>query len=90
MKKKANKKDLQDIVARLIGNVAMLEQKISTYNTLFSMYVKYKDESDGFQVFLKKELADANAKIGRDESDYWDLETEDEVEDFVNLTLSHH
>ena len=64
MKKKANKKDLQDIVARLIGNVAMLEQKISTYNTLFSMYVKYKDESDGFQVFLKKELEDANAKIG--------------------------
>ena len=64
MKKKANKKDLQDIVARLSGNVAMLEQKIATYNTLFSMYVKYKDESDGFQEFLKKELEDANAKIG--------------------------
>ena len=67
MKKKANKKDLQDIVARLIGNVAMLEQKIATYNTLFSMYVKYKDDSDGFQVFLKKELEDANAKIGETE-----------------------
>tara|TARA_R110002074_G_scaffold43455_1_gene113330 strand:- start:342 stop:557 length:216 start_codon:yes stop_codon:yes gene_type:complete len=64
MKKKANKKDIQDIVARLIGNVAMLEQKISTYNTLFSMYVKYKDESDGFQAFLKKELEDVDAKIG--------------------------
>ena len=64
MKKKANKKDIQDIVARLIGNVAMLEQKIASYNTLFSMYVKYKDESDGFQAFLKKELEDANAKIG--------------------------
>ena len=65
MKKKANKKDLQDIVARLIGNVAMLEQKIASYNTLFSMYVKYKDDSDGFQVFLKKELEDVNAKIGQ-------------------------
>jgi len=64
MKKKANKKDIQDIVARLIGNVAMLEQKVNSYNALFSMYVKYKDESDGFQAFLKKELEDANAKIG--------------------------
>ena len=49
MKRKANKKELQDVVARLIGNVAMLEQKIASYNNLFSMYVKYKDDSDGFQ-----------------------------------------
>ena len=58
MKKKANKKDIQDIIARLVGNVAMLEQKVASYNTLFSMYVKYKDESDEFQAFLKKELGD--------------------------------
>ena len=58
MKKKTSKKELQDIVARLIANVAMLEQKVASYNTLFSMYVKYKDESDEFQAFLKKELGD--------------------------------
>ena len=65
MKRKANKKDIQDIVARLIGNVAMLEQKIASYNTLFSMYVKYKDDSDGFQVYLKEELEKANAETGQ-------------------------
>jgi len=65
MKKKTTKKELQDIVARLIANTAMLEQRIASYNTLFSMYVKYKDESDGFQVFLKKELEDVNAEIGQ-------------------------
>ena len=65
MKKKANKKELQDIVARLIGSVAMLEQKIASYNTLFSMYVKYKDDSDGFQVYLKEELEKADAEIGQ-------------------------
>ena len=59
MKKKANKKDLNDIIARLIGNVAMLEQKVAVYNNLFSMYVKYKDESDEFQAFLKEELDDS-------------------------------
>ena len=58
MKKKTTKKELQDIVARLIANVAMLEQKVASYNTLFSMYVKFKDESDEFQAFLKKELGD--------------------------------
>ena len=65
MKKKANKKELQDIVARLIGSVAMLEQKIASYNTLFSMYVKYKDDSDGFQAYLKEELEKANAETGQ-------------------------
>ena len=65
MKKKANKKELQDIVARLIGSVAMLEQKIASYNTLFSMYVKYKDDSEGFQIYLKEELEKADAKIGQ-------------------------
>jgi len=65
MKKKVNKKDLQDIVARLIGSVAMLEQKIASYNTLFSMYVKYKDDSDGFQAYLKEELEKANAETGQ-------------------------
>jgi hypothetical protein len=65
MKKKANKKDIQDIVARLIGSVAMLEQKIASYNTLFSMYVKYKDDSDGFQAYLKEELEKANAETGQ-------------------------
>tara|TARA_R110002012_G_scaffold228449_1_gene400808 strand:- start:1239 stop:1460 length:222 start_codon:yes stop_codon:yes gene_type:complete len=65
MKKKANKKELQDIVARLIGNVAMLEQRVASYNTLFSMYVKYKDDSDGFQVYLKEELEKKDAEIGQ-------------------------
>ena len=65
MKKKANKKELQDIVARLIGSVAMLEQKIGSYNTLFGMYVKYKDDSDGFQAYLKEELEKANAETGQ-------------------------
>ena len=65
MKKKASKKDLQDIVSRLIGSVAMLEQQVASYNTLFSMYVKYKDDSDGFQVYLKEELEKANAETGQ-------------------------
>ena len=65
MKRKANKKDLQDIVARLIGSVAMLEQKIASYNTLFSMYVKYRGDGEDFQIYLKEELEKADAKIGQ-------------------------
>ena len=65
MKKKTTKKELQDIVARLIATTAMLEQKISSYNTLFSMYVKYKDDSEGFQAYLKEELEKADAEIGQ-------------------------
>ena len=43
----------------------MLEQRVASYNTLFSMYVKYKDDSDGFQVYLKEELEKADAEIGQ-------------------------
>jgi len=54
--KKKSRKELEAIVSRLIANTALLEQKISSYNTLFGMYVKYKDDSADFQAFLKKEL----------------------------------
>ena len=54
--KKKSRKELEAIVSRLIANTALLEQKISSYNTLFAMYVKYKDDSADFQAFLKKEL----------------------------------
>jgi len=54
--KKKSRKELEAIVSRLIANTALLEQKISSYNTLFGMYVRYKGESDDFQAFLKKEL----------------------------------
>ena len=54
--KKKSRKELEAIVSRLIANTALLEQKIASYNTLFAMYVKYKDESADFQAFLKKEL----------------------------------
>ena len=60
--KRKSKKELEIIVSRLIANNAMLEQKIASYNTLFSMYVKYKDDSDGFQAYLKEELEKANAE----------------------------
>ena len=54
--KKKSRKELEAIISRLIANTALLEQKIASYNTLFAMYVKYKDESADFQAFLKKEL----------------------------------
>ena len=63
--KRKSKKELEIIVARLIANNAMLEQKIASYNTLFSMYVKYKDDSEGFQAYLKEELEQANAETGQ-------------------------
>ena len=63
--KRKSKKELEIIVSRLIANTAMLEQKIASYNTLFGMYVKYKDDSEGFQAYLKEELEQANAETGQ-------------------------
>ena len=65
MKKKTTKKELQDVMVMLISENTKLQQRVASYNTLFSMYVKYKGDSDGFQEFLKKELEDVDAKIGQ-------------------------
>ena len=48
--KRKSRKDLEIIVAAL-------EAKVNSFNALFSLYVKYRDESDDFQAFLKKELS---------------------------------
>ena len=56
MKKKTTKKELEAIVARLIANTAMLEQKITSHNTLFGMYVNFKGDSEDFQTYLKEKL----------------------------------
>ena len=54
--KRKSKKELELIVSRLIANVAMLEQKITSYNALFGMYVGFKGEDKEFQAYLKEKL----------------------------------
>ena len=63
MPKKKTKKDLSIVISRLIAANTILEQKINSYNTLFSMYVKYKGEGVEFQKYLKEELEGIDAKI---------------------------
>jgi hypothetical protein len=47
--KKKSRKELEIIVA-------MLEQRVASYNTLFGMYVNYKGDSKDFQSYLKEKL----------------------------------
>ena len=65
MRKKKTKKELEIVVNDLCSKLISLEGRLASYNALFSMYVKYKDDSDGFQVYLKEELEKANAETGQ-------------------------
>ena len=47
--KRKSRKELEIIVA-------MLEQRVASYNTLFGMYVNYKGDSEDFQSYLKEKL----------------------------------
>ena len=47
--KRKSRKELEIIVA-------MLEQRVASYNTLFGMYVNYKGDSKDFQLYLKEKL----------------------------------
>ena len=38
----------------------------------------------------KSWFIDIELEIGEEEAEYWDLETKDEVEDFISHTLSHY
>ena len=66
MKKKKTKKDLEITVDDLSNKLIALEGRLASYNALFSMYVKYKDDSTNFQEYLKEELKeDENAEAGQ-------------------------
>lgn len=40
--------------------------------------------------FRNSWFVDIKIEIGEEEAEYWDLETEEEVEDFVSYTLTHN
>ena len=66
MKKRKTKKDLEIAIDNLSNKLISLEGRIASYNALFSMYVKYKDDSTNFQEYLKEELKEEkDAEIGK-------------------------
>ena len=62
-KKKLTKKDLEITVADLSARMMVLQSQVSSYNTLFSMYVKFKGDSITYQEFLKKEMKAKDGKV---------------------------
>ena len=62
-KKKLTKKDLEITVAALSARMMVLQSQVSSYNTLFSMYVKFKGDSITYQEFLKKEMKAKDGKV---------------------------
>tara|TARA_R100000808_G_C2042887_1_gene81708 strand:+ start:368 stop:541 length:174 start_codon:yes stop_codon:yes gene_type:complete len=56
MKKKTSKKELE-------VKIEQVEKKMDSYNALFALYVKYKNESEPFQNFLKEELGKKNGIV---------------------------
>ena len=66
MRKKKTKKELEIVVNDLCSKLISLEGRLASYNALFSMYVKYNDDSTKFQDYLKEELKeDKDAKTGQ-------------------------
>ena len=58
--KKKTKKDLEVLISKFTKDINMLQQNISSYNALFSMYTEFKGDSVKFQEYLKKQIEKQN------------------------------
>lgn len=66
MKKKATKKQTQQVLEGLIGDIqAIYQREVNTENVI-SLYLEYKNDADGFNKFLedkaKKNEADSKKR----------------------------
>ena len=55
-KKKATKKDIEIVVSNLINHLQGIEQKVDALDNIFGMFIKYKEDEQGFQEYVKTQI----------------------------------
>ena len=61
-RKKATKKEIENVISNLIVHVKAIEEKVIALDNVFGMYIKYTDNETGFQEFVNQKLEEAKGK----------------------------
>ena len=56
MKKKASKKQIQEVLSGLIGDIQVTYQKVVNTESLLGLYLEFKKDRKGFDKFIKDRI----------------------------------
>ena len=56
VKKKPTKKEFETVISTLINHVQMIEQKLGALDSLFGLYLDWKNETDKFNKFVESKV----------------------------------
>ena len=55
-KKKPTKKEFETVISRLINHVRFLDEKLSALDSLFGLYLEWKNDKDKFNKFVEAKV----------------------------------
>ena len=55
-KKKPTKKEIETVISKLISHVQMLDEKLNALDSLFGLYLDWKNETDKFNKFVESKV----------------------------------
>jgi hypothetical protein len=64
LKKKPSKKDIENVISNMIVHLQELDQKVHHLDVMFGAYVRYKEDQEGFQEYVKKQFEEKKGNEG--------------------------
>lgn len=55
-KKKPTKKEFETVISRLINHVRFLDEKLGALDSLFGLYLEWKNDKDKFNKFVEAKV----------------------------------
>ena len=61
-RKKPTKKEIETVISKLISHVQMLEEKLNALDSLFGLYLDWKNDTNKFNKFVEIKVKDYQSK----------------------------
>ena len=61
-RKKPTKKEIETVISKLISHVQMLEEKFNALDSLFGLYLDWKNDTNKFNKFVETKVKDYQNK----------------------------
>ena len=61
-RKKPTKKEIETVISKLISHVQMLEEKLNALDSLFGLYLDWKNDTNKFNKFVETKVKDYQSK----------------------------
>ena len=66
-KQKPTKKEIETVVSSLVTHLDYIDHKLGALDSLFGLYLKWKDDVDEFNLFIEKQMKKEDDKSKKSE-----------------------